>query len=71
MAVKGKIQHVDRLANGVLRFRRRFPKDVAEFTGQPILQVHIRDTKGVDFAREYEAIMQEFDRLTTSTLERT
>lgn len=63
MVVKGKIQHVDRLANGVLRFRRRFPKDVAEFTGQPTLQVHIRNTKSVDFAREYEAIMQEFDRL--------
>ncbi len=63
MVVKGKIQHVDRLANGVLRFRRRFPKDVADFTGQPTLQVHIRNTAGVAFAREYEAIMQEFDRM--------
>lgn len=37
MALRTKIKHVDQRANGVLRFRRRFPKDVAEALGEGFL----------------------------------
>ena len=34
MALRTKIKHIDKRANGVLRFRRRFPKDVGEALGE-------------------------------------
>ena len=55
MAFMMKIQHVDQLKNGVLRFLRKFPKDVAEALNQPTLQVHIRNREGLAFRREYDA----------------
>lgn len=63
MALNMKVKHVDSLANGVLRFRRRFPKDVIPLIDQPTMQVHIRNTTGIAFQRQYQAIMQEFDRI--------
>jgi len=66
MAIAPKIKHVDPRPNGVLRFRRRFPKDVAKALGQQFFQVHIRNTSGVAFAREYDAILREFDRMVTN-----
>ncbi|MEM9785537.1 MAG: tyrosine-type recombinase/integrase [Pseudomonadota bacterium] len=54
----------------MLRFRRRFPKDVAEALGEGFLQVHIRNTSGLPFHREYQAILSEFDRLVSETRER-
>ena len=63
MAIAPKIKHVDQRPNGVLRFRRRFPKDVAEHLGQPHLQVHIRNTSGIAFHQEYQAILADFDRI--------
>ena len=62
-----KIKYVDLRPNGVLRFRRRFPKDVAEHLGKSHLQVHIRNTSGVAFHREYQAILNEFDKIVTQT----
>lgn len=44
MALQTKIKHLDKLPNGVLRFRRRFPKDVAAALGQPTFQAHVRHT---------------------------
>ncbi len=38
MAIAPKIKHVDQRPNGVLRFRRRFPKDVAEHLGQQVAE---------------------------------
>lgn len=69
MALQAKIQHVDLRKNGVLRFRRRFPKDVAEALGEEFLQVHIRNREGLAFHREYQAIMREFDRIVRQTRE--
>ncbi|MCZ4354159.1 hypothetical protein O4H61_16700 [Roseovarius aestuarii] len=63
MALSTKIKHVDKRPNGVLRFRRRFPKNVAEALGESALQVHIKNREGLAFHREYQAIMQEFDRM--------
>lgn len=70
MALSTKIKHVDRRANGVLRFRRRFPKDVSETLGAPALQVHIKNREGLAFHREYQAIMQEFDRIVSEVRSR-
>lgn len=67
MALQTKIKNLDKLPNGVLRFRRRFPKDVAEALGQPTLQVHVMHTEGLAFHREYQAIMAEFDRIVAKT----
>lgn len=67
MALSTIIKHVDQRPNGVLRFRRRFPKDVAESLGQIALQVHIRNREGLAFHREYQAILQGFDRLVSET----
>ena len=44
MALHTKIKHVDKRRGGVLRFRRRLPKDVAQALGEGYLQVHIRST---------------------------
>ena len=63
MALRTKIKHVDRLPSGALRFRRRFPEDVAEHLGQTNLQVHIRNREGVKFAVEYEAVMEQWDSI--------
>ncbi len=70
MALSTKIKHVDKRPNGVLRFRRRFPKDVAEALGEPALQVHIKNREGLAFHREYQAIMQEFDRMVSEVRSR-
>ncbi len=67
MAIVMKIKYVDQLQNGVLRFRRRFPKDVAEVIEQGFLQVHIRNRSGLPFQREYAAILQDFDRIVEET----
>jgi hypothetical protein len=70
MALSTKIKHVDKRSNGVLRFRRRFPKDVAEALGEPALQVHIKNREGLAFHREYQAIMLEFDRMVSEVRSR-
>ena len=70
MALSTKIKHVDKRPNGVLRFRRRFPRDVAEVLGEPALQVHIKNREGLAFHREYQAIMQEFDRMVSEVRSR-
>jgi len=70
MALSTKIKHVDKRPNGVLRFRRRFPKDVAEALGEPALQVHIKNREGLAFHREYQAIMQGFDRMVSEVRSR-
>ena len=71
MALNAKIKHVDVRPNGVLRFLRRFPKDVAQALGEGFLQVHIRNREGVAFHREYEAIMRDFERMVRQTREAT
>ena len=70
MALSTKIKHVDKRPNGVLRFRRRFPKDVAKAIGEPALQVHIKNRSGLAFHREYDAIMRGFEALVSETRDR-
>ena len=70
MALQTKIKHIDKRPNGVLRFRRRFPKDVAEALGEGFLQVHVRNTEGLAFHQEYQTILAEFDRIVRQTRER-
>lgn len=67
MALSTKIKHIDKRPNGVLRFRRRLPKDVAEVLGESFVQVHIRNREGLAFHREYQAIMRDFDRIVSET----
>lgn len=67
MAIVMKLKCVDQLPNGVLRFRRRLPKDVAEVIEQGFLPVHIRNRSGLPFQREYAAILRDFDRIVDET----
>ncbi|MEM1053743.1 MAG: hypothetical protein AAGI28_16795 [Pseudomonadota bacterium] len=67
MALSTKIRHIDKRPNGVLRFRRRLPKDVAEVLGASFLHVHIRNREGLAFHTEYQAIMRDFDRIVSET----
>ncbi|MEZ5911870.1 MAG: hypothetical protein R3D84_06245 [Paracoccaceae bacterium] len=62
MALQTKIKHIDKRPNGVL-FSSPLPKDVAEALGEGFLQVHIRNTEGLAFHREYQEVMAEFDRM--------
>ncbi|WP_299736540.1 hypothetical protein [uncultured Roseobacter sp.] len=70
MALSTTIKQIDKRPNGVLRFRRRFPKDVAEAIGEPTLQVHIKNREGVVFLQEYQAIMHEFDTMVSEVRSR-
>ncbi len=70
MALSTTIKHIDKRPNGVLRFRRRFPKDVAEVIGAPTLQVHVKNRDGLAFHQEYQAIMQEFDQMVSEVRSR-
>jgi len=63
MALHTKIKHIDTLPNGVLRFRSKFPQDFAEALDKPALQVHIKNREGIAFHREYQAILQEHERI--------
>lgn len=70
MALRTKISHIDSLPNGVLRFRRKFPKDVAEALDKEALQVHLKNREGVAFHREYQAILQQHERIVREVRER-
>lgn len=70
MALHTKIHHIDSLPNGVLRFRRKFPEDVVEVIGRKYLQVHLKNRKGVAFHREYQAILNEHERIVREARER-
>lgn len=67
MAMTIKIKHVDRQKNGSLRFRRKFPKDVAEALDKSTLQVFMKHREGLAFQREYDAVLREFDRIVEET----
>ena len=67
MALTMKIRFVDQLANGVLRFRRRFPQEIAKALGKPTLQVHMRNRECFAFQSEYQAVCQEFNRIVGET----
>ncbi|WP_342070558.1 site-specific integrase [Yoonia algicola] len=43
---------------------------MAEALGEGFLQVHIRNTQGLAFHREYQAIIREFERMVSETRER-
>lgn len=70
MALTMKLKHVDNLANGVKRFRRRLPKDVAEATGKTHLQVHFKSREGAALVREHTELMADFERLVTEVRDR-
>ena len=60
MAVLMKLKHVDELSGGRKRFRRRYPKVVAEVLGEDVFQVAMK-------AREGAALVTERERLIAST----
>ena len=63
MAISMKLPHIDKRANGRLRFRRRYPKDVVERLGEPAMQRHFRNLSGSAFQREYSGFLSEFEQI--------
>ena len=63
MAVTVKLQHIDSLSGGRKRFRRRYPKAVAEVIGEEFFQVPMKAREGAALVSEREAHTAEFDRV--------
>ena len=63
MAVTVKLQHIDSLSGGRKRFRRRYPKAVAEVIGDEYFQVAMKAREGVALVSEREALTAEFDKV--------
>ncbi|WP_171052579.1 site-specific integrase [Ruegeria sediminis] len=62
MAVMVKLKHVDSLKDGTFRFRRRYPKAVAEALGKEFMQERMKARDEATLVREQAALMVEYDR---------
>ncbi|MCT4576028.1 hypothetical protein [Donghicola sp.] len=62
MAIVMKMKYVDELSGGRKRFRRRWPKDVADKRGETVFQKPFTSTDGRAFLLEHEQFVAEFDR---------
>lgn len=62
MVVLVNLKHVDRLKDGSFRFRRRYPKKVAEALGKQFMQMRMKAQEGEDLVREQALLVLEFDR---------
>ncbi len=65
MAITMKLKHLIALKNGSIKFRRRLPVDVYEASGKQFLEITMKnsDTSSVNFHKEYEALMREWQAL--------
>ncbi len=61
MAIVMKIKYLDKLKEGY-RFKRRFPKDVAQFTGKEFFQARFAvKEEGPALIREHAALLRDFE----------
>ena len=63
MVLTMKLQHVDELSGGRKRFRRRYPKAVAEALGEDFVQVPMQAREGAALVAEQEKLVREFDKI--------
>ena len=60
-----KLKHLTALKNGSIKFRRRFPIDVYQASGKQFFAITMKnsDAATVNFHKEYEALMREWQSL--------
>lgn len=65
MAITMKLKHLLALKNGSIKFRRRLPVDVFQASGKQFFEITMKnsDTATVNFHKEYEALMREWQAL--------
>ncbi|WP_394197744.1 tyrosine-type recombinase/integrase [Litoreibacter albidus] len=63
MAVTMKLKHIDDLGGGRKRFRRRWPKDVAEVRGETFFQKSLKAHTGPAMVTEWETLSAEFEAI--------
>lgn len=65
MAITMKLKHLISLKNGSIKFRRRLPVDVFQASGKQFFEITMKnsDTATVNFHKEYEALMREWQAL--------
>ncbi|WP_113911790.1 tyrosine-type recombinase/integrase [Roseovarius dicentrarchi] len=65
MAITMKLKHLIALKNGSIKFRRRLPVDVYQASGKQFFEITMKnsDTATVDFHKEFEALMREWQAL--------
>lgn len=63
MVVMMKLKHVDELSGGRKRFRRRYPKVVAEVLGESVFQVSMRAREGAELFTEHERLLTEYEKI--------
>ena len=63
MVMMMKLKHVDELSGGRKRFRRRYPKAVAQVLGDEFFQVPMKAREGAALVAEQEALLAEYDKL--------
>lgn len=63
MAVTMKLKYIDELGGGRKRFRRRWPKDVAEVRGETFFQKPLKARSGPAMVTEWETLSTEFEAL--------
>lgn len=61
MAVTMKLKYIDELSGGRKRFRRRWPKDVAEVRGETFFQKPLKTRSGPAMVSEWEALSADFE----------
>lgn len=58
-----KLKYVDNLSGGRKRFRRRYPKAVAQVLGEEFFQVPMKAREGSSLVFEQEALLAEFEKI--------
>ena len=69
MVVVMRLKYVDDLSGGRKRFRRRWPKAVAETLGETFFQVPMQAREGAALVSEHEALMSQFNTMVSTVLQ--
>ena len=61
MTMTMRLKYIDELGGGRKRFRRPWPKDVAEAKGETFFQEPLKALTDADLVAEHTALLKEFD----------
>lgn len=61
MTMTMRLKYIDELSGGRKRFRRRWPKDVAEVRGETFFQEPLKALTDTDLVAEHAALLKEFE----------
>ncbi|MCG3267245.1 hypothetical protein [Yoonia sp. I 8.24] len=63
MVLVMKLKYVDTLSGDRKRFRRRYPKAVAEVLGESVFQVAMKARGGADLFTEHAKLLSEYEKI--------